>query len=529
MAKRILFKGEARDQLRKGINDLGDAVGSTLGYGGKVVIISSGYGHLPITTKDGVTVAKSIFLEDEIQNTGAMLLRGAAAKTVSDCGDGTTTSTVLAQSMINEGLDLITKGNVNAQEVKVGMEKAVDAIVEQLGAMSVPVSGDMIRSVATISANNDAFIGGKIAEAYEKIGHSGMLDISNSPTHETYVTVVDGSEMARGFPNEKFATNMEKMIVEYDNPLILVCDYELKTLKEVTPLLAQMHENRVDFKVQPFIIIARGFDGEIFNTFLGNKMREGLKFCLIQAPTAYQKEALTDVAAIVGAKLISEDNGVKPENAMMSDLGTCKKIVSTRQTTTFVEGNGKKEDVDLIKKQIAKQITETENEQLKEIYEKRSARLSGSIGVIYVGGATDVEAKEKKDRVDDANRAVKSAIEEGVVAGGGVALIRCMDALDKIKGTDNEEKGVAIVRHACEAPLRKMLENAGLPATTLGLVKAQMDPNGGYDIKKQSFVNMLDSNILDPKKVVRCALQNAASVAGQIITSDVLLVEMKPD
>lgn len=528
MAKKIFLKKTASEELRKGINLLADAVGSTLGAGGKPVIIASGYGHMPISTKDGVTVAKSFFIEDETQNAGAFLIRGAAEKTVKDCGDGTTTSTVLAQSIINQGLDTTAKEGVNSIEVKSGIEKGVAKIVEKLKEMSIEVNDSMITSVATISANNDVSIGEKIGEAYSKMGKGGMLSIENSRTGETYVEVVAGTEMIRGFGNEQFATNMEKMLVEYENPLILVADYEIKTVKELAPIMEQMHKSQIDFKVVPFIIIARGFEGEPHNTMLYSKVKGGLKFCLIEAPGAYQKEALVDVATVLGATLISEDNGIKVENADMSHLGTCKKFVSSRTSTTFVEGAGKRENVDALKRQIEKQITETDNMQLKEILEKRSARLSGSIGVIYVGGATDIEREERKHRVDDANRAVKSAIEEGVVAGGGVALIRCIKYLDDVVVMGDESIGISILKEVCMVPLKKMLDNAGLTKNIACSVFETDEINRGYNIKTKKFVDMIKENILDPTKVVRCALQNAASVSGQVITSDVLLVEQKP-
>ncbi len=390
MAKKIYLNKEGHTKLRKGVNLLAECVGSTLGAGGKTVFVAPGYGHMPKFTKDGVTVAKTFFVEDELENAGAFLIRGAASKTVSDCGDGTTTSTVLAQCLINEGLDAIKKqkrtlieeiknllrlkskkNNVNSREIKSGIEIAVEAVTDKLEGMSVAVDSTMIESVATISANNDAEIGKKIGEAYSKIGKNGLLTIQDSGTIETYIKVVEGAEMIRGFDNEKFATNLEKMLVEYESPLILVVDYEIKTLKELLPLIQDLQKKEVNLAVTPLVIIARGYEGEPYNTLLGNKINNGMKICLLNAPASYQKEALTDVAAIVGAKLISDDNGVKVEHATVSDLGTCKKFVSSKYSTTFQEGGGKKEDIELIKKQIEKQIEETDNSQLKEILEKR--------------------------------------------------------------------------------------------------------------------------------------------------------------
>jgi chaperonin GroEL len=526
MSKQVFFDHEAIEKLQKGIDVVARAVGSTLGARGKGVIISSGYGHLPIVTKDGVTVAQSIFLEDEVENTGAMLIRGAATKTVEVCGDGTTTSTVLAQSIINQGLKAIKDG-ANAQQLKYGIEKATEMIVESLKDMSIPLNDtSLIKSVATISANNDSEIGGKIAEAYEKMGLDGILTIDRSQTYDTYTKVSEGAEMINGWANDKFVTDPKTMLVEYDNPVFLVLDYEVKTFKELEPFLQQSSEF-IDFRSEALIIVARGFEGEPYNTFIWNKLNRGMKVCLIQAPAAYCKEALVDVATVTGATLITSDNGTKIESALFSDLGRSKKIVVSRASTMIIKGFGSDESIDLLKLQISNMSKETDNAQLKDIYNKRLARLSGSIGVIYVGGATDVEQKERHDRVDDAVRAVKSAIEEGVVPGGGVALIRCAGKLNHSNFQGAELLGATIVFEACFSPLNKMLENAGLDKGIVKEVVARED-RFGYNVKTEQIVDMVQENILDPTKVVRCALQNASSVACQVITSGALLVEMKP-
>lgn len=525
MAKEFFFNQEARESLKKGINKVADAASSTLGPRGKSVIIAPGYGHMPIVTKDGVTVVKSSFVEDEVENVGVMMIRYASEKTLEQCGDGTTTSALLAQSILNNAMNKISSGT-NVQEVRSGIDKAVSCVVDTLKKLSTPVNdGKTIENVATISANNDSEIGGLIASVYDKIGHRGLLTIEDSKTVETYTKTVEGSEMVRGYASDKFVTNPEKMEVVYENPLIFVMDYELKTFREIEPLLKEM--NDVTGFSRPFIIIARGFDGEIFNTMIVNKVKNGVKCCLICAPTQYQKEALRDIACLTGAKLICDEAGVKPEQSGLMDAGTCDKIVVSKFSTLVLGGKSDKAELEQIKKEINLEISSTSNDQLKEILEKRLARLSGSIGVIYVGGATEVEAKERKDRVDDAVRAVKSAIEEGVVPGGGLALIRCISALDDILVVGDEKLGVELIELACLAPLKKMLSNACLSEDIVEKVLRQTG-NDGYNIKTNEFCDLMDNGIIDPVKVVRCSLQNASSVASQVIGSDVLMVEMRP-
>lgn len=524
MPKQVFFNQDARKALQKGINIVGDAASSTLGPQGKTVIISSGYGHMPITTKDGVTVVKSIFLQDEIENTGVMLLRYASEKTLDECGDGTTTSALLTQSILNNAMEL---GSVNVQEVKSGIDKAVASIVSSLNAMATPVKdNDTIRSVATISANNDHGIGHLIATAYKKIGLGGLLTIEDSKTIDTYVKTMDGSEFPNGYASDKFVNVPEKMEVVYDNPLVFVIDYEIKTLREIEPLLKSIAESEESFS-RPFVIIAKGFDGEVYNTMIVNKLKNGVKVCLICAPTAYQREAMRDVACLTGATLICDEGGKKPEQASYDHHGVCKKIIVSKKNALIIEGNTDLVEIEKIKGEISHERSETSNELLKEILDKRLARLSGAIGVIYVGGVTDVETRERKDRVDDSVRAVKSAVEEGVVVGGGVALIRCIDSLKDIAVKGNESIGVDLVRKACMAPLQKMLENAGMDKGNLEQVIARSG-NNGLNIKSGEFCDLFKAGIIDPVKVVRCALQNASSVASQVIGSDVLMVEMRP-
>lgn len=526
MAKELYFNQEARKRLQVGIDKAANAIGSTLGARGRGVIIAPGYGHMPIVTKDGVTVAKSIFIDDEVENVGVMMIRSASQQTVDDAGDGTTTSAVLAQSMITDGLNAIEAG-FNTSAVKEGMELAVAEISSKLKDISIPVSGhSTLKSVATISANNDEVIGGKLADAYEKIGKTGVLTIQKSHTVDTYVQVFEGAQMTRGYMNDKFVTNPEKMVVEYENALVWVIDYEVKTIKEMLPLMEEF-AGSYGFLTQPLIIIARGFEGEPHNTMVVNKIKNGAKVCLIEAPNTYQKEALIDIATLTGATLITDEAGLKIEHSRVEHLGKCKRILVSRTSTLIIDGGGDESNVNSLKEKIQKDIDAADSVQKKEIFENRLARLTGSIGVIYVGGATDIEQKERQDRVDDANRAVKSALEEGIVPGGGIALIRA--SANKITSESKDiQKGIDIIYDACKAPLNKMVMNAGLNPKEVLEPVLNSTGNMGYNLKDNKFVDMIDANIIDPAKVVRCALQNAASVAGTIINSDVLMVEMKP-
>lgn len=526
MSKKVFFDKEARALMQEGVNIAANAIGSTLGAAGKTVVISPGHGHMPIMTKDGVTVAKSIVLKDELENIGAMLIRNASEATVLDCGDGTTTSAVLAQSMINAGIEAVNAGG-NPQEIKAGIEKAVACVVESLKAISIPVtSNDMIRSIATISANNDAELGGKLADAYDKIGNNGLLTIEMSKTHETFVTVMEGAEMPRGYFNEGFVNNPNKMTIEYENPKILVLNYDLKTVKQMEPFL-QAFASTHNLKETPLIIIAKDFEGEIHNTVLVNKVRNGALMALLAVPAAYYDKELENIATITGATLISEESGLKPEHAKLAHLGSCKKIVSSRTNTIFIGGGGEEESVDELKRKIQADIDSEKNDDLKAVWEKRLARLSGSFGVIHVGGNTHVEQVERLHRVDDANKAIKSAIEEGIVAGGGIALLRA-SALSSVKNVVGDEmKGVGIVLDSCFSPLKKMIQNSGKESEFM--IKNLTDletTNLGYNIKTGQVVDMIEAKIIDPTKVVRCALQNAASVVCQVINSEVLLVEM---
>lgn len=527
MARKLFLISEQREKLQSGFDYVENAAGSTLGPEGSTVIISAG-NAMPIATKDGVTVVRSCFAKDEIENVGVLWVRYAAEKTLAEAGDGTTTASVLTHNIITSGLDAVKNG-ANRNELKLGMEKAVSSIVKSLKEMSIEVTDNaVIKNIATTSANNDEEIGGKLAEAYEKIGKKGLLTIEKSKTSETYVTIMEGAEMQRGYANDKFVNNPSKMLVEYENPYILVCNYELHTIKEIEGFMkdfAPVH----DLTTTPLIVIAKGFEGEVHNTFVVNTVQHGAKMCLIEAPGMYPKEALIDIATLTGATLITDEAGLKMEHARTIHLGRCKKITVSKSNTMVLGGAGDKETVEGLKKHIQLLIDTTDKPEVKEVHEKRLARLSGSIGVIYVGGKTDVEQKERIDRVDDANRAVKSALEEGIVAGGGIALIRCANKLNEVEFTDGEDIGANIIFNACSYPLKKMLSNGEIDENEVLSVVYKESGNKGYNVKSRKFVDMIDEKIIDPAKVVRCALENAASVAAQVINSKVMLVELWSD
>lgn len=527
MSKNVYFKQEARAKFQKGIDMVADAVGSTLGARGRSVIIAKGYGHYPSATKDGVTVANDCFWEDEVENAGGMFIREACNKTLLLAGDGTTTTAVLAQNILTNGLNAIDAG-ANFSEVKSGIEKAVDCVVEKLKAMAIPVNdNEMIRSIATISANNDSEIGDRIAELYEKVGNTVKIEIEKSPTFKTFIKTKDGAEISAGYVNEGFVTDRVKKEYVCENPQILVLDYEVKNMKQIEPFLQKLAQTGFNLVSQGLVIIANGFEGEFYNTMLVNKIRNNFKICLMQAPSAYQKDFLKDVSILTGATLICDEEGMKIEHASIEHLGTCEKIIISKWPSVIIGGAGEKESVDFLKESIKTDIEKIDNTEVKNILEKRLARLSGSIGVIYVGGFTNTEMEEKIARVDDAVRATKSAVEEGVVAGGGLALIRCAEKLYSLEIVGDEKIGIQLIIDACYVPLSKMLENAGLNQNIVVNVK-DSKANIGYNIKTKSMEDLVLSGVIDPVKVVRCALQSASSVATQVITSDVLLVEMKP-
>ena len=527
MAKTIIFDKEAQGALKNGVNIIANAVGSTLGPGGRTVIISHHHLSPPFVTKDGARTCDSITLDDDIENIGVLLIREASMKTLDDCGDGTTTTCVIAQSVINEGLKQLSAGS-NPQELKSGIEKAVESVCGTLKLLSTPVAddNDKIRSIATVSANNDPVIGKLIADAYLKIGAGGLLLIEESGTLYTTIDVVEGAEVNRGYISPEFANDKDKMVFRGNDAYVLVTDYELTSvMKDLAPIFSQMEQAGII--TRPILIIAKNFDGEVFGSILKNVKQKTLNVCLAMVPNQYRVETLEDIAVLTGATVISDREGLKMANVLIEHLGRAEKIIASENTTTVIGGSGDKKKIEEHKNAIKIQMEDIKDEQLKEVWRKRLGMLSGSIGQIKVGGSTELEVKERFDRVDDAKRAVESAIEEGVVVGGGTALIRCIDKLTNLDLFGDEKIGRDIIAKACKSPLLKMLENAGEDTSIVKEVYLSKEQNFGYNIKVKAFQNLVEGGIIDPTKVVRSALQNAASVACGVLTSGCLIVEKK--
>lgn len=541
MAKEILFENDAYTPLLRGIKKNADFVGSTLGPEGRTVILSERYHGKNKITKDGVTASKSLILKDELENVGNVFMQEIAEKAVEYSGDATTTATVEGAYLITEGLKHVLEGK-NPQEIKRGIEKSVENICATLKEISTPVTdadNNLLLNVARTSANGDNEIGELIAGAFSKIGNAGRLSIENSKTGKSYVDTPEGIEMPRGFLHPIFVTDMDKMITYYQEPRILIYDFEITNFVHKTEddggISSTIQELLMDSN-RPIILIARDFNGEAFHTLAKNYStidpksgRRNLDICLIKAPTNYTSEWIEDIAAFTGAKVISDINGMRIEDAALEHCGSCESITAKYGTTLFVSGAGSKETKETQKNKI-KQIGETQQDEgAKEHQLQRLATFSGSISSIYVGGATELELKEKKDRVDDAVRAVKSAIEEGVIVGGGIGLLRCIKNLANIKTEGDEYIGVLIVADTCQAPLKKMLENACLPVDLFDKIyNGEIDKNAGYNIKTKNFENLFETGVLDAIKVVRCALVSAASVACGVITSKGMAVEMLP-
>lgn len=531
MAKNV---SKTKESLLKGINLLADVVGSTLGACGKTVVISPypASNIPPYTSKDGYSVCNAFTLDNEIENTGALLIKGAAQQTVLEAGDGTTSSTVIAQSIVNIGLKKIDEG-ANPQELKSGIDKAVINVCETLKSLSDPIDDNngKIRNIAIISANNDVVIGGLIADVYKKIGTDGILQIKDGKDAETKIEVSEGVEIDRGYISPDFSNNKEKMIYEAVDANVLICDYILNNFQtQLVPLFMQMDKKGIT--KNPLIIIAQDFDGEAWATLRANTIQGNLNCCLIKYPNvSYGKQIVEDISILTGATVISSIMGLNMENALVEHLGKTPKVIISEQKSTIYAG-GDKVKIEEHRKAIKVQLEDITDATLKEVWEMRLGKISGKMGIIIAGGATPIEARERKDRIDDACRAVKSAIEEGVVPGGGVSLIRCIDNLNKLKETvfGDEIAGVEVIIDACKAPLIKMLENAGLEKTAdtifLG-VRCNTNPNWGYNVKTKEYQDLVENGVIDPAKVVRCSLQNAASVAGAILTSDYSLIEMK--
>jgi len=527
MAKDIKFDIEARDGLKRGVDALANAVKVTLGPKGRNVIISKSFGA-PHVTKDGVTVAKEVELADPLENMGAQMVKEVASKTNDLAGDGTTTATVLAQAIVKEGLKNVAAG-ANPMDLKRGIDKAVEAIVADLSKQTQEVGSttDKIKQVASISANNDEVIGELIAEAFGKVGKEGVITVEEAKGTDTYVDVVEGMQFDRGYLSPYFVTNPEKMETEFENPYILLYDKKISSLKELLPVLEPVAQSG-----KALLIIAEDVDGEALSTLVVNKLRGALKIAAVKAPGFgdRRKAMLEDIAILTGGTVIAEESGYTLENATLEMLGTAERVSIDKDNTTIVNGAG---DSDMIKNrvnQIKAQMETTTSDYDREKLQERLAKLAGGVAVLYVGAASEVEMKEKKDRVDDALHATRAAVEEGIVAGGGVALLRAKAALTGVDALNADEKtGIQIVSRAVEAPLRTIVENAGLEGSVIVAKVGEASGNYGYNAKTDEYVDMLAAGIIDPKKVTRVALENAASVAGMILTTECALVDIKEE
>ena len=527
MAKDIIFDIDARDRLKKGVDALANAVKVTLGPKGRNVIIDKKFGA-PMITKDGVTVAKEIELKDPVENMGAQMLKEVASKTADAAGDGTTTATVLAQAIITAGLKNVAAG-ANPMDLKRGIDKAVLAVVENLNKQSQKVGDDnkKIEQVATISANNDNAIGKLIAEAMKKVKKEGVITVEEAKGTETTVEIVEGMQFDRGYISAYFVTDVDKMEAVMENPLILITEKKISNMKELLPVLEKAVQTG-----KPILIIAEDIDGEALSTLVVNKIRGSLKIAAVKAPGFgdRRKAMLEDLAILTGGTLISEERGYKLENAELSMLGTAEKITIDKDNTTIVGGKGKKADIVSRVNQIKAQIESTTSDYDKEKLQERLAKLAGGVAVLYVGAATEVEMKEKKDRVDDALSATRAAVEEGIVPGGGVAFIRAIDALDKLKGDNEDENtGIAIIKRAIEEPLRQIVANAGLEGAVIVQKVREGKNDFGYNARTDKFENLLAACVIDPTKVTRIALENAASIAAMLLTTECVLADQKEE
>ena len=527
MAKKIQFDVEAREGLKKGVDALANAVKVTLGPKGRNVIIGKSFGG-PQITKDGVTVAKEIELEDALENMGAQMVKEVASKTNDLAGDGTTTATILAQAIVKEGLKNVTAG-ANPMDLKRGVDKAVEAIVGELNnnAVTVGSSSDKIKQVASISANNDEAIGSLITEAFEKVGKEGVITVEEAKGTDTYVDVVEGMQFDRGYLSPYFVTNSEKMEADLESPYILLYDKKISAMKDLLPVLEPVAQSG-----KPLLVIAEDVDGEALATLVVNKLRGSLKIAAVKAPGFgdRRKAMLEDIAILTGGTVISEERGFTLENTTIEMLGSAERVTIDKDNTTIVNGAGDKKNIEARVNQIKAQIETTTSDYDKEKLQERLAKLAGGVAVLYVVAASEVEMKEKKDRVDDALHATRAAVEEGIVAGGGVALLRSRKVLEKLTSENLDEvTGIQIISRAIESPLRTIVENAGGEGSVVVAKVLEGKGNFGYDAKSENFVDLLKQGIIDPKKVTRIALENAASVAGMILTTECALVDIKED
>jgi chaperonin GroEL len=527
MAKEILYNHDAREQLKKGVDELANAVKVTLGPKGRNVIIEKKFGA-PHITKDGVTVAKEIELEEPFQNLGAQLLKEVASKTSDDAGDGTTTATVLAQAIVSVGLKNVTAG-ANPMDLKRGIDKAVSQVVKHIASQSKKVDDDYnkIEQVATVSANNDSEIGKLIADAMRKVSKDGVITIEEAKGTETTIELVEGMQFDRGYISAYFVTNTEKMLVEMEKPYILLCDKKISNFKELLPVLEPVAQSG-----RSLLIIAEDVDSEALTTLVVNRLRGSLKVCAVKAPGFgdRRKEMLEDIAILTNGVVISEEKGLQLEKATMDMLGTADKITVDKDNTTIVNGAGSKDAIAARVSQIKSQIANITSDYDREKLQERLAKLAGGVAVLYVGAPSEVEMKEKKDRVDDALHATRAAIEEGIVPGGGVAYIRAIEALESLKGeNEDEETGIEIVKRAIEEPLRQIAFNAGKEGAVIVNSVKEGKGDFGYNARTEKFENFFETGVLDPAKVTRIALENAASVAGMFLTTECVITEKKEE
>jgi chaperonin GroEL len=522
-AKEVKFGTEAREKLLRGVDILADAVKVTLGPKGRNVVIEKSFGS-PRITKDGVSVAKEIELEDKFENMGAQMVREVASKTNDLAGDGTTTATVLAQAIVREGAKAVAAG-MNPMDLKRGIDQAVTVVVEDLRNRARPVSkNEEIAQVGTISANGDTEIGRLLAQAMEKVGNTGVITVEEAKTAETELDVVEGMQFDRGYLSPHFSTNMERLTVEYEDPYILLYDKKISTLQPMIPILESVAQSG-----KPLLIIAEDVEGEALAALVVNNLRGGLKVVAVKSPGfgERRKAMLEDIAVLTGATVISDELGMKLENATLSDLGRAKRISVSKEETTIIDGQGGKAAIEARTLQIKGAIEDTSSEYDREKLEERLAKLSGGVAVIRVGGTTEIEVKEKKDRVDDALHATRAAVEEGILPGGGVALLRSVEALTDVEPTNDDQRvGISIIRKALEAPIRQIAENAGAEGSIIvGKVRDKNNYSYGWNAQTGEFADLFDQGVIDPVKVVRTALQDAASVAGLLITTEAMIGE----
>ncbi|UZU00094.1 chaperonin GroEL [Chryseobacterium fluminis] len=527
MAKEIKFDIESRDALKRGVDALANAVKVTLGPKGRNVVIEKSFGA-PHVTKDGVSVAKEIELEDRVENMGAQMVKEVASKTNDIAGDGTTTATVLAQAIVREGLKNVAAG-ANPMDLKRGIDKAVTAVVENLKSQSKTVgdSTEMVKQVASVSANNDETIGALIAEAFGKVGKEGVITVEEAKGIDTTVDVVEGMQFDRGYQSPYFVTNPEKMVAEVENPYILLVEKKISSMKELLPVLEPIAQGG-----KSLLIISEEVEGEALATLVVNKLRGSLKIAAVKAPGFgdRRKAMLEDIAILTGGQVISEEQGFTMENISLDMLGTAEKVTIDKDNTTIVNGGGDEAKIKGRVAQIKAQMETSTSDYDKEKLQERLAKLAGGVAVLYVGAASEVEMKEKKDRVDDALHATRAAVEEGIVAGGGVALVRAISALENLTGINSDETtGIKIVKRAIEEPLRQIVANAGGEGSVIVAKVAEGTADFGYNAKTDEYVNMLEAGIIDPTKVTRVALENAASVSGMLLTTECVITEVKKD